>query len=342
MKNIVKSEPDYDTVLDMLFVAAGLIHSQTGRDSTYLRASLSLCLEECLVCLQSQLGQARPYTPSHYLNIENWHSHTDSSNRLKLSQKEGAVLADRFKKIVKFAVNSLSSMDLLEVDEEIGLVNGLFNMVMELESTKSRKKGNDLLVKSLSDDTNLGGVLLIMLIRSQINLSNKIELIRKLDAVPNTKALVQKFFVSPEERETFRLCVISLVSQSLLLDNVDCALVTKFYGDLLTVEIFPGGPGSVDPLQSLRHKTWAPWAAERDRCGQKMSTSQAQRAEAAAATAERLSQQIISSHDSLVKNNLERTRMRLCEAYDAGATWKTIRWVSPEVRKNSMAISFSW
>ena len=325
MKNIVKSETEYDTVLDLLFLAAGLIHSQTGRDSTYLRASLSLCLEECLFSLQSQICQARVFTPSHYLNIENWHSHSaDSTNRQKLSEKEGAILADRFKKIVKFAVNSLSSVDLLEVDEEIGLVNGLFTMVMELESTSSRKKGKDLLVKSLQDDTNLGGVLLIMLIRSQINLSNKIELIRKLDAVPNTKALVQKFFASPEERETFRLCVISMVSQSLLMDNVDCELITKFYGDLLNVEIFPSGPGSVSPLQSLRHKTFAPWAAERERCRQKMLSKQSQRAEDAAATAEKFSQQIISSHDSLVKNNLERTRMTLCEAYDAGATWKRI------------------
>ena len=326
MKNIAKSETEYDTVLDLLFLAAGLLHSQAGRDSTYLRASLSLCLEECLFSLQSQICQARIFTPSHYLNIENWHSHTDASgNKQKLSQKERAILADRFKKIVKFAVNSLSSVDLLDVDEEIGLVNGLFNMVMELE-TSSRKKGSDLLVKTLLDDTNLGGILLIMLIRSQINLSNKIELIRKLDAVPNTKALVQKFFVSPEERETFRLCVISLVSQSLLLDNVDCELVTKFYGDLLSVEIFPGGPGSVEPLplQSLRHKTFAPWAAERDRCRQKILSRQTLRAEEAASSAEKFSQQIISCHDTLVKNNLERTRMTLCAAYDAGATWQTI------------------
>ena len=42
--------------------------------------------------------------------------------------------------------------------------------------------------ESVQDDTNIGRVLLIMLIRSQISLSDKIELIRKLDALPNTKA----------------------------------------------------------------------------------------------------------------------------------------------------------
>ena len=35
-------------------------------------------------------------------------------------------------------------------------------------------------------------------------------------------------FVSYVERETFRISVISLVSQSLMMDNVDCEMVTRF------------------------------------------------------------------------------------------------------------------
>ena len=324
MKLISGSQADYDTVLDMLFVAAGMISSETVKDSTYLRASLSLCLEECLYSLQGSISQYRVYTPSHYLNIENWTTEMDLNPKSKLSQKESSILVDRFKKIVKFAVNCLSCVDQLDVDEEIGLVSGLFNMVMDLESAMTRKKENDLLIKSLVDDTNIGGVLLVMLIRSPINLSNKIELIRKVDALANTRSLVKKFFVSPEERETFRLCVITLVGQSLLMDNVDCELVTKFYGELLSVDMFPGGPGAAEPLTQLRHKTFAPWEAERDRCRQTAASRQSNRAETVARTAERLSEHIIVSHDTLVKDSLERTRMTLCASYDSGAAWKTI------------------
>ena len=324
VKHISGSEAEYDIVLDMLFVAAGMIESESVEDSTYLRASLSLCLEESLYSLQSKISAYRLYTPSHYLNIENWGSELDSSAKLKLSQKEASVLVDRFKKIVKFAVNCLSCVEQLDVDEEIGLVSSLFNMVMELESSMSRKKENDILVKSLVDETNVGGVLLILLIKSSINLSSKIELIRKLDALPNTKDLIKKLFVSPEERETFRLCVIALVSQTLLMDNVDCELVTKFYGDLLSVEMFPAGPGTVESLGRIQHKTFSPWAAERDRCRQNVRSKQSERAEVVAATAERVSRQIIASHDNLVKENLERTRRSLCAAYDAGVAWKSI------------------
>ena len=127
MKLISGSQADYDTVLDMLFVAAGMISSETVKDSTYLRASLSLCLEECLYSLQGSISQYRVYTPSHYLNIENWTTEMDLNPKSKLSQKESSILVDRFKKIVKFAVNCLSCVEQLDVDEEIGLVSGLFN-----------------------------------------------------------------------------------------------------------------------------------------------------------------------------------------------------------------------
>ena len=42
----------------------------------------------------------------------------------------------------------------------------------------------------------------------------------------------------------YRISVISLVSQSLMMDNVDCEMVTRFYGDMLSVSVFPEGPGA--------------------------------------------------------------------------------------------------
>ena len=244
VRHVDQTQADWELVLDMLFLAAAMT-DQHQQQAGHLRSSLCLMVEEALHQLQSKCSDLRLYRPSHFLNIEDCALYSDHQHGpvpRKRSDRVGSNLAERFSKLLQFSVNCLSSFEQPIIEEEIGLATAIYNMSLELEADMSRKKESDNLVKSLRDCAALGGVTLLLLIKSDISLSSKIGLIRKLDALSNTLAVIQKLFVMPVERETFRISVISLVSQSLMMDNVDCEMVTRFYGDMLSVSMFPEGP----------------------------------------------------------------------------------------------------
>ena len=76
------------------------------------------------------------------------------------------------------------------------------------------------------------------MLQSNMARGKRTELVRRLDALPNCVLVLKKLFSSPVQRESFRLCIMSLVSQTVLMDPVDSELVTRFYGKMLTVSLF--------------------------------------------------------------------------------------------------------
>ena len=328
VKYIDQTQAEFETVLDMVFFAAALIQKHSSQVTSYLRSALSLCLEEGLYTLQIKASDYRIYRPSHFLNIEDGGVCTDighnNTSRQRRSDWVGCNLSERFSKLIKFSVNCLSSFVQPILDEEIGLFTSIYNMILELEMELSRKKNNDPLVKSLRDNASLGGVALLALLKSDISLTNKIGLIRKIDALPSPLAVIQKLFTTPEERETFRLGVISLVSQSLVMDNVDCEMISRFYGDLLSVSVFPDGPGSSQALDHVHHKTYQPWQAERDRLSLTNDNISRKRSDYLRGVAEKLTNIVVDTHDNLMKASLERMRKSMCESYDSRIAWQNI------------------
>ena len=104
-------------------------------------------------------------------------------------------------------------------------------------------------------------MLLVTLLQSNMSRGKRTDLVRRLDTLPNCVLLLKKLFPSPVQRESFWLWIMSIVSQTVLLDPV-----TRFYGKMLTVSLFPDGPGQVGIEEQVRHKTYGPWEAERKRC----------------------------------------------------------------------------
>ena len=326
VRHVDQTQADWELVLDMLFLAAAMTDQQQ-QQAGHLRSSLCLMVEEALHQLQSKCSDHRLYRPSHFLNIEDcalYSDHQHGPAPRKRSDRVGSNLAERFSKLLQFSVNCLSSFEQPIIEEEIGLATAIYNMSLELEADMSRKKESDNLVKSLRDCAALGGVTLLMLIKSEITLNSKIGLIRKLDALSNTLTVIQKLFVSPVERETFRISVISLVSQSLMMDNVDCEMVTRFYGDMLSVSVFPEGPGACEVSEAIYHKSFKPWQAERDRCSSKLSEKDRQKIGYLRAVSEKLTNIVVHAHDNLMKESLEASRRAMCRSYDSRTTWKSI------------------
>ena len=351
VKYVDQTQAEFEIVLDLLFLAASMIHEHECDIVTHhLRSSLSLCLEEALFTVQCRASDHNIFRPSHFLNMEDCALHADNflaQGRHKKSDWVGCNLADRFSKVFKFSVNSLSSMTPPLLDEESGLANGIYHLTIELEQEMSKKKAADPLVKSLADSASLGGLSLLMLLRSDLSLSNKMALIRKLDALPNTIPVIMKLFLTTEERESFRLAVISLVSQSLLLDSVDTEMVTRFYGELLSVSVFPEGPGATEPSEVIRHKSFQPWQAETERCRRKGAERRHKRAEYLAAVGEKLTNVVVSAHDSLMKENLDSVRRQMCRSYDSRLVWRNIvdnqthaqgLWHNPSLQPKSMVL----
>ena len=345
-----QTQAEFETVLDILFLAASRIQEHEGDIVTHhLRASLSLCLEEALYTVQVRASDYKTYRPSHFLNLEDSALHTDNflGPGKKRSDWAASNLADRFSKLFKFSVNALSSVAPPLLDEEIGLATGIYNMTIELEQEMSRKKEADLLVKSLRDSASLGGLALLMLLRSDLSLNKKMGLIRRLDALPNTIPVIVKLFLTPVERETFRLSVISLVSQSLLMDSVDCQMVTRFYGELLSVSVFPEGPGACEPGEVLRHKTFQPWDAETSRCRGMAAERELKREEYLRAVGEKVTNVVVNAHDNLVKENLDGIRRQMHRSYDSRLVWRNIvdnqthpqgLWHNPSLQPKSMVL----
>ena len=331
VKYINQTQANFETILDMLFSAASLVSSKSFEITGYLRTALSLCMEEGLFCLQNQTSDYKLYKPSNFLNIEDctnlqYSNRHSAGQRNKKSEWVGCNLADRFSKLLKFSVNYLCSLKPEQpmVEEEIGLTTSIYNLLLDLELEMSSKKENDPLVKCLKDTSSFAGVVLLLLLKSDISMSNKISLIRKIDALPNKIDVVQKLYVSPEERETFRLIVISLVSQTLLMDSVDCDMVTRFYGTILSVSIFPSGPGSSQPLEYVEHKSFQPWMAERDRCSKKVKDKEAKKNKYLHEVTDRYTNSVVGSHDSFMKDSLESIRKGMCQSYDSFMAWKNI------------------
>ena len=171
-----------------------------------------------------------------------------------------ANLLARFNQLCKFGVNFVTSQELGGdwglLPEDVGLANSLYLILNNLECDASRKKVGDSLVKGLQDGSSgwAAGVLLVALHQSNMARGKKTKLVRRLDALPNCVLVLKK------------LCIMSLVTQTVLMDPVDSKLVTRFCGKMLTVSLFPDGPGQVGVEEHVRHKTYGPWEAERKRC----------------------------------------------------------------------------
>ena len=125
------------------------------------------------------------------------------------------------------------------LSEEVGLASSLYSMMIDLECGVSRKKAGDPLVKGLQDGSSLAGVLLVTLLQSNMARGKRTDLVRRLDALPNSVLVLKKLFPSTVQRESFRLCIMALVTQTVLMDPVDTELVKRFYGKMLNVSLFP-------------------------------------------------------------------------------------------------------
>ena len=66
------------------------------------------------------------------------------------------------------------------------------------------------------------------------------ELVRRRDALSNCVLVLKKLFPNALQREAFRLGRLSMVKTVSMMGPVD------FYGKMLTVAMFPDGPGQVE------------------------------------------------------------------------------------------------
>ena len=69
-------------------------------------------------------------------------------------------------------------------------------------------------------------------------------MVRRRDALSNCVLVLKKLFPNTLQREAFRLGMLSMVSQTvLMMGPVDSY---SFYGEMLTMTMFPDGPGQVE------------------------------------------------------------------------------------------------
>ena len=325
-KHVDQTQKDFEIVMNMLFLGESLVQScnATSERSHYLRSALCLCIEEGLLCLQSGATEYKLYRPSLYLNMEEsafQPDHSRQGNRQRRMDWTGCNLVERFCRLLLFSVNLTVSFTMPKIDEEIGLLKSIFNMVMDLQHDMPKKKNNDQLFKAIKHNERIAGVLLMSLLNSDISLANKTQLVRKMDSVGNVISVVKALFPTNRERETFRLAIISLVSRSMLLDGVDSEMVTRFYGDILCVELFPDGPAACNQLESIVHVSYDHWLEERTRHNLKELTVNKSKAEQLTSVCEKLTNSIVICHDALMKRNLESTRQTLCESHEAKLIW---------------------
>eukprot|EP00092_Neocalanus_flemingeri_P032520 GFUD01035369.1.p1 GENE.GFUD01035369.1~~GFUD01035369.1.p1 ORF type:complete len:2027 (+),score=668.98 GFUD01035369.1:647-6082(+) len=325
---IDQTQTKYETILDLLFMCAGLTQAGVVGEVAGHNVRVTLCLlvEESLYTLQKAISSYTIFKPSHYLDTD-----TDFVDRTFESfkpeeVKPGSQLASqtillaRFNQLCKFGVNFVTSQEESGclVSEEIGLASSLYSMMIDLECGVSRKKAGDPLVKGLQDGSSLAGVLLITLLQSTMGRKKRTELVRRLDALPSSVVVLKKLFPSPAQRESFRLCIMSLVSQTVLMDPVDSELVTRFYGKMLTVSLFPDGPGQVEVEDQVRHNTYGPWEAERNRCRVVMVERRDKIGTSRVELANRFTGEVVATHDLLSKESLEKVRKEMCEFHESG------------------------
>ena len=139
------------------------VHELAANIPAFLSSLLESGMYQSLFSTLQQLGDCALYSD---------HQHGPALRKRQRSDRVGSNLAERFSKLLQFSVNCLSSFEQPIIEEEIGLATAIYNMSLELEADMSRKKESDNLVKSLRDCAALGGVTLLLLIKSEISLSS--------------------------------------------------------------------------------------------------------------------------------------------------------------------------
>ena len=249
----------------------------------------------------------------------------------KKSAATRSMLLARFNQLCKFAVNFISDCGVEEVEEEVeessleavqGLATALLTMWLDIEAGIHRS--GDTLVKGLQDGAGLAGVLLLHLLQSPgLPRRRRISLVRRLDT-PQLLPTVEKLFPAAAGREALRLALAQLAAEAGILSSVDSDLVISLYGRLLSKRLFPQGPGQGQHEGPVRHQSYGPWLAERDRCSKVEEVMAARREERGGREAGRLTGEVVRLHDRLTREQLEREREQLCSQHRAAVAWSKL------------------
>ena len=120
------------------------------------------------------------------------------------------------------------------------------------------------------------------------------------------------------------MALAQLAAEAGILSSVDSDLVISLYGRLLSKRLFPQGPGQGQHEGPVRHQSYGPWLAERDRCSKVEEVMAARREERGGREAGRLTGEVVRLHDRLTREQLERERERLCSQHRAAVAWSKL------------------
>ena len=176
-----------------------------------------------------------------------------------------------------------------------GLATALLTMWLDIEAGLHRS--GDTLVKGLQDGAGLAGVLLLHLLQSPgLPRRRRITLVRRLNT-PQLLPTVEKLFPAAAGREALRLALAQLAAEASIMSSVDSDLVISLCGRLLSKQLFPQGPDQGQHEGLVRHQSYGPWLAERDRCNKVEEVMGARREERGGREAGRLTGEVVRLHD---------------------------------------------
>ena len=318
----------YEEALDLLFLASSLCSSSVGHLALdNLRVAVCVLLEEGLDSLQKVLSPNSIFRPASACLEGDFQGPTNREPRKvsKKNKKENHQLLARFNQLCKFGVNFISDSASVQIEEgnSVEALNGLSMALvnMWLDTDGQHQGSSDILVKGLQDGPSLAGVVILYLLQSpSMPRRQRLALVRKLDGM-EIMATVEKLFPSPARKEAFRLALGQLAGEAGLLCSSDSDVVINFYGKLLGKRLFPKGPGHDEPENPVRHSSFRPWTAERERCQNVENNKAMQRAELGTVEAEKMTDEVVKLHDELTRQRLEVERQEQQQSHETSEMW---------------------
>ena len=344
----------YEEALDLMFLASSLCSSSIGPLALdNLRVAVCVLLEEGIDSLQKALSPHNIFRPASACLDGDFQGPSNREPRKvsKKNKKENHQLLARFNQLCKFGVNFISDSASVQIEEGnstealLGLSMALVNMWLDTDG--QHQGSSDILVKGLQDGPSLAGVVLLHLLQSpSVPRRQRLALVRKLEAM-DIVATVEKLFPTPARREAFRLALGQLAGEAGLLSSADSDLVINLYGKLLGKRLFPKGPGHDEPENPVRHSSFRPWTAERERCQNVENNKAATRAEEGTAEAEKMTGEVVKLHDELTRQRLEVERQEQRQSHEAAEIWiKSVQrqtsplgpWHNPATHPSSLVL----
>ena len=338
VRRVESPRTHYEEALDLMFLASSLCSSSIAPLALdNLRVAVCVLLEEGLDSLQKALSPHSIFRPASACLDGDFQGPTNREPRKvsKKNKRENHQLLARFNQLCKFGVNFISDSAAVQIEEGNsmealhGLSMALVNMWLDTDG--QYQGSSDILVKGLQDGPSLAGVVLLHLLQSpSVPRRQRLALVRKLE-VMEIVATVEKLFSTPARREAFRLALGQLAGEAGLLSSVDSDMVINFYGKLLGKRLFPKGPGHDEPETPVRHSSYKPWTAERERCQNVENNKAVQRTEEGTTEAEKMTGEVVMLHDELTRQRLEVERQEQRQSHEAAEIWTRLvqRQTSP-------------